>query len=167
MKINKFIFTAIILLGLLLGGLGAGVLLSQQPQSANAAPSTQDTAACADDDNVEHEAEGNFDEDDDGDEVDKCADNEADEENEADESNEVDETDETTASPDQMGITPEEAQAAAEAANPGTKTLAVEIDHMDENGGALIYEVELDNGIDVKVDGNDGTILGTDVRDAN
>ena len=61
--------------------------------------------------------------------------------------------------PDNAGITAEEARAAAEANNPGTKALEVELESDD---GALVYEVELDNGLEVIVDAANGKILGTE-----
>ena len=42
MKINKTIVIVVVLLGLLVGGLGAGVFLSQRPLSVNAAPPAQE-----------------------------------------------------------------------------------------------------------------------------
>jgi hypothetical protein len=50
------------------------------------------------------------------------------------------------------------------AANPGATV--VEVDLEDENG-ALVYEVELDNGLEVMVDASDGTVLGTEQDDAD
>lgn len=93
-----------------------------------------------------------------------------DDENEAeDEAEEADDgaeaVDEADAvAPSNTGITAAEAQAIAEAANPGVATLAVEFDR--ENGVDL-FEVELDNGQDVRVDANTGAILGTKTRDAD
>ena len=55
-------------------------------------------------------------------------------------------------------ITAERAQAAALAAHPGT-VIKTELD--DENG-QLIYSVELDGGVDVKVDAMTGAVLGTE-----
>lgn len=176
MKINKTVAVAIVLVGLLLGGLGAGVFLTQRPTSVNAAPAFQQDTTCPDDDDVQHEAEG---EEDDATEGPDCEGNEANEANEADEANETDEAneangadeadeaneaDEAKALEGQAGITAAQAQSAAEAANPGAKTLAVELDN--ENG-TVIYEVELDNGQDVKVDAKTGNILGADARDAD
>ena len=181
MKINKTIAVAVLLFGLLVGGLGAGVFLTQQPASVNAAPAAQQAVTCTDDDDIQHEADG---EADDATEVDACGENEADDDadtddvqdehedqaddaneaNETEEANEVDEADEAATLQGQAGISADEAQAAVEAANPGTKTLAVELDN--ENG-TVIYEVELDNGTDVKVDATNGNILGTDQRDAD
>jgi uncharacterized membrane protein YkoI len=134
MKINKFIVTIVLLLGLLVGSLGAGVFLSQWYLSANAAPPAQED-----------------DTDDAGDVED-------------DDTNEPDDADEDSVSPDQAGITADQAKAAAEAANSGAK--ALEADLENENG-ALIYEVELDNGLEVQVDANNGNILGADPEDAD
>ncbi len=69
------------------------------------------------------------------------------------EDDQVDEADEAGALQGQTGITAAEAQAAVEAANPGTKTMAVELDNQ--------------NGTDVKVDASNGNILKTEQRDAN
>ena len=66
--------------------------------------------------------------------------------------------------PPQDTITPEEAEAAALAANPGATAIEVELEN--ENG-AQVYEVELDNGLEVMVDANDGTVLGTEQEDAD
>lgn len=70
---------------------------------------------------------------------------------------------EADVSPDQTGITADEARAAAEAANPGTKALEVELEN--ENG-TLVYEVELDNGLEVMVDAANGDIQGTERDEA-
>ena len=77
---------------------------------------------------------------------------------------EDDDGDEANASPDQTGITADEARAAAEAANHGTKALEVELEN--ENG-TLVYEVELDNGLEVMVDAANGNILGTERDEAD
>ena len=58
----------------------------------------------------------------------------------------------------------DEARAATEAASPGTKALEVELEN--ENG-TIVYEVELDNGLDVPVDTANGNILNTEQRDAD
>jgi hypothetical protein len=58
MRINKFIAIAVVLFGLLVGGLGAGVLLSQRPSSVEAAPPAQQDTTCVDDEDGENEAEG-------------------------------------------------------------------------------------------------------------
>jgi len=57
------------------------------------------------------------------------------------------------------GITVEEATAAVLAANPGTQVISVDQDNED---GTSVHEVTLDNGLEVQVDANSGTILGTD-----
>jgi len=69
------------------------------------------------------------------------------------------EADEATALAGLATITPEQAKDAALAANPGATVIKVELDN--ENG-ALVYSVELDNGADVKVDAGNGTVLYTD-----
>jgi len=66
--------------------------------------------------------------------------------------------------PPQATITAEEAKDAALAANPGTAVIQAEL---DDEGGAPVYEVELDSGLDVKVDANSGAILGTEQEDAD
>jgi hypothetical protein len=70
----------------------------------------------------------------------------------------------TPPAPSQATITPEEAKDAALAANPGTAVVQVDL---DDEGGAPVYEVELDSGLDVKVDANSGAILGTEQEDAD
>jgi uncharacterized membrane protein YkoI len=80
--------------------------------------------------------------------------------NEATEVNGQDQSDETT--PASTGITADEAKKIAEQANAGTSTLAVEF---DREGGHDIWEVELDNNLDVKVDAHSGEILLTEQRD--
>ena len=145
MKINKFIAIAVVLIGLLAGGLGAGVWLSQQPLSANAAPPAQQDTTCTDDDDIENEADDE--EDDDLEENETCDDDDADETGEADDDIEHEAENEANVSSDQIGITADEARAAAEAANPGTKALEVELEN--ENG-TIAFEVELDNGLEVE-----------------
>lgn len=56
----------------------------------------------------------------------------------------------------QAGITREEAEAIALAQYPGAKVLATE---MENEGGIQPYEIEIDNGAEVEVDANTGTIL--------
>jgi len=70
----------------------------------------------------------------------------------------------TPPAPSQATITPEEAKDAALAASPGTAVVQVDL---DDEGGAPVYEVELDSGLDVKVDANSGAILGTEQEDAD
>jgi len=75
-----------------------------------------------------------------------------------------DEASEADEAPDQTGITADGARAAAEAANPGTKALGVELEY--ENG-TLVYEVELDNGLEIMLDAANGRILGTERDEAD
>ncbi|MCA9998729.1 MAG: PepSY domain-containing protein [Anaerolineales bacterium] len=69
------------------------------------------------------------------------------------------EADESAALQGQAVTSAAAAKAAAEAANPGAQSIKVELDN--ENG-ALVYSVTLDNGLDVKVDAGDATILHTE-----
>jgi len=64
----------------------------------------------------------------------------------------------------QAKITADEAKNAALAANPGTSVTKVELDN--ENG-ALVYSVELNNGSDAKVDAGNGTVLVTEKADGD
>lgn len=59
-------------------------------------------------------------------------------------------------------ISADDAVAAAITANPGTQAGDVELE--DENGW-LVYDVELSNGLDVKVDAGNGTILATEAEE--
>jgi len=56
----------------------------------------------------------------------------------------------------QAAITQEEAEAIALAQYPGAKVLATELEN---EGGTLLYSVELDNGAEVEVEANTGTVL--------
>jgi uncharacterized membrane protein YkoI len=131
MKINKYLAIAVLLFGLLLGGLAAGVLLSQRPVDVNAAPPAQQEPT--DDAN---EAE----------DVDEAGDVEDDDGSEAGES----------VSPNQAGITADEAITAAET-YAGVKAISVELEN--ENG-QIVYEVEMENRQEVIIDAADGTVLG-------
>jgi len=71
----------------------------------------------------------------------------------------MNEADEAAALQNKAGITAEEAKSSALAANPGTKVSQVELDN--ENG-ILVYGVQLDNGLDVKVDAGNRTVLHTE-----
>lgn len=77
---------------------------------------------------------------------------------EGDEANEADEGEETV-SPDQATISADEAKAAAEKAYPEAKAVAVELEH---ERGQVVYEVELDNGLEVQIDAANGDFLGLD-----
>jgi hypothetical protein len=57
-----------------------------------------------------------------------------------------------------------DAEAAALAANPGATVAKTELD--DENG-CLVYDVELSNGLDVKVDAGNAAILYTEQADGD
>ncbi len=59
-------------------------------------------------------------------------------------------------------ITPNQAQIAALAANPGASALSV---HLEDENGQLVYTVEMISGAEVKVDAGNGKILYTDVTE--
>jgi len=67
-----------------------------------------------------------------------------------------------TASAQQTQLTPDEAKAAAEAASPGAT--ATDID-LEREGGRDVYEVQLDNGMEVELDAATGEILETELED--
>jgi len=69
------------------------------------------------------------------------------------------EAEEAAALQGQAIITAADAEAAALAANPGATVVKSELDN--ENG-VLVYSIELDNGLDVKVDAGDGAVLHTE-----
>jgi uncharacterized membrane protein YkoI len=58
--------------------------------------------------------------------------------------------------PADAAITADEAKAIAEKANPGTAAREVEF---EREGGVDAWEVELDNGVEVRIDPNTGDIL--------
>ena len=149
MKIKKWTIGVLLMAGLLIGGIGAGTFLTGQPGRAAAAPAAQSADPCTEDDDSA-EAPDTEDMDDVEEEV-QCG---PEDENEADEADEM--------APTSLTLTAVQAQQIAEEANPGVATLAVEFDR--ENGHD-IWEVELDNGQDVKVDANSGEILLTETRD--
>lgn len=61
-------------------------------------------------------------------------------------------------------ITADEAKAAVLGAYPGTSAVEVEL---EREHGTLVYEVELDNGLEVLVDANTGTVLGPEQEGAD
>ena len=69
------------------------------------------------------------------------------------------EADESAALTGLATATPEQAKVAALQTNPGATVVKVELDN--ENG-ALVYSVELSNGMDVKVDAGNAAVLYTD-----
>ena len=61
----------------------------------------------------------------------------------------------------QADITQEQAETIALAQYPGAKVVAAELEN---EGGRLIYSIELDNSAEVEVDANDGTVLQGEVE---
>ncbi len=167
MKVNRWTIGVLVMVGLLAGGMLGGIFLAGQTGRAAAAPSAQTTDPCVEDDdsaeaadtedvdNVEEEVQcGPQDEN----EVDEA--NEGQEAQDGSEDAEADTGDEVA--PASTGMTAVQAQAIVEKANPGSSTLAVEF---DRENGKHIWEVELDNGQDVKVDADSGQIILTEARD--
>lgn len=68
------------------------------------------------------------------------------------------EADEASALAGQARISLDQAKAAALAANPGATVVKA---GLDNENGALVYSVELNNGSDVKVDAGSGAVLNT------
>lgn len=154
MKINRWVALAAIAL-LVVGAMGfvsyrvfASTYGSSASQDCGPDTEADDASETAETENADVEECGQEDEVEDGDA------NEIEEVNGQDTSNE--------AASANTGITADEAQAVVEKANLGAGTLAVEF---DREGGKDIWEVELDNGLDVQVDANSGVILKTDQRD--
>jgi len=67
-----------------------------------------------------------------------------------------------SSTPPQATIALEEAKAAALEAYPGNTVVEVEL---ERERGTLVYEVGLDNGLEVLVDASDGTVLGPEQGD--
>lgn len=66
------------------------------------------------------------------------------------------------ASAQQTQLTPDEAKAAAEAVSPGAAATNVDL---EREGGKDVYEVQLDNGMEVELDAATGEILETELED--
>lgn len=62
----------------------------------------------------------------------------------------------------QSQLTPDEARQAAEAVSPGATATDVS---MEREGGLDVYEVQLDNGMEVEIDAATGEILETELED--
>ena len=76
----------------------------------------------------------------------------------------VNETAEAASLAGKAKITAQQAEATALAANPGTTVTKTDL---GEENGTIVYDVELSNGSDVKVDAQSGVMIGTDAPDAN
>lgn len=59
-------------------------------------------------------------------------------------------------------LTPDEAMAAAEDVSPGASATSVEL---EREGSIDVYEVQLDNGMEVEIDAATGEILETELED--
>ncbi len=156
MKINRFIVLAVIAL-LVVGAMGFVTARGLAFVSASLQKQAQVTEA-PDTDNIE-EQDGDQNEAENGPEVEDRdqAGESQDQENEGPDGD----PDQAALQP-QARITAEQAQQAALAANPGATVLETELDN---ETGALIYSVELDNGQSVEVDAGTGQILKTEPAD--
>jgi len=148
MKINRFIALAAIAL-LVVGTMGflsyrANAQTDTLPAASDCGPETEDDAAEAaetgpDTDDIQEEC---------GEQVE-------------DETNDADKPEDDDAVPaGEPTITPEEAEAAALIEFPGAAVVEVELEN---EGGILAYSVEFDDGMEVVVDANDGSIITTEV----
>jgi uncharacterized membrane protein YkoI len=136
------------------------VLGLDQEEGDEAADDTDDVQ-----DEFENEVEdadkaGDVDDVDDAEDADDLDDVQDEVEDESDDANEPDKADEIA--PASTGITSDDARAIAQEAYPGATVLEIEFDRA---GGVEIFEAELDNGSDVRIDAHTGEILGTDIRD--
>ena len=145
MKINKkTIVGSIAGMALMVSAIGGGVALAQAPTTPSAnAPVVQEAQENANDQAQMPSYTGSI-------SVDQA------------QTDGMTEADEVAALQGKTGITAEEAKAAALTANPGTTVSKVELDN--ENG-VLVYSVQLDNGLDVKIDAGNSAILHTEQAD--
>jgi uncharacterized membrane protein YkoI len=90
-------------------------------------------------------------------------DNDADEvKDDGDDANESDQADKVA--PAHTGISASDARTIALKAYPDATVLEIEF---DREGGVDLFEAELDDGTDVKIDAATGAIIGTEVRDTD
>jgi len=153
MKISRLIALAVIAL-LVVGAMGIVTARGMAVKAASHAQQAQSTAA-PDTDNVDEQV-GNQDNTDTGAGVQD--ESQAPGGQEGDKESSGSETDQPVPQ-GQAKITPEQANQAALAANPGGTILKTDLD--DENG-ALVYTVEFTGGLEVKVDAMTGTVLKTE-----
>ena len=151
MKINRFIALAAIAL-LVVAGLGT--IATRSLAKGSQAPIAQ-VADCNQQDDDSAEVQDGPDTDD---VEEQCGDQDTPDDGEEMESESAGDEDAEVAPSGTPAITAEEAQAAALKAQSGT-IVQTELD--DENG-QLVYSVEFDGGVDVKVDAMTGEVLGTE-----
>jgi uncharacterized membrane protein YkoI len=148
MKLNRKAVTILVLVGLFVGSLVAGAAFSGKPGSAAAAPAQQTVPLKTP---VERE----------GDTLQEPPLNGSIPVDEAPTEG-LNDADEAAILQEQAVLSADEAKAAAEAAQPGTKAVKVELESED---GFLVYDVELDNGMELTIDAGDGTVLLTEQED--
>lgn len=163
MKINRFVAMAAIAL-LIIAGMGAVATGSFAKNSHAPAAQSQDcdqqdddsaeVQDAADTDDVELQCgEQNEADDEDGEEAVG-----SDIDNIEEEVGDQNEADEESAPIETPAITAEDAQATAMSAYTGTIVQT----ELDDEDGQLVYSVEFDGGVDVKVDALTGEVLGTE-----
>ena len=156
MKINRFIALTIIAL-LVVGAMG--VISFKVLARPVAAPEIQ-TQPCDQPENDSAEVQDPSDTDDNEGQCGDEEESEADDDDDMADSAEANKAEEQA--PAQTRVTAEQAKSIAELANPGATALAVEF---EREGGRGIWEVELDNGLEVEIDANSGVILGAESVD--
>jgi len=151
MKINRFLALGLIAL-LVIGAIG---VFSQRSLAQSETPTAvEDCSAETEDDGAAEAAETGPDLDD----VQEGCNQE--DENETEDSDRAEEAEDVPSAA--TALTADDAQAIAEAANPGAAALEVEFELED---GVESWEVELDNGQEILVDANSGEILLTRADD--
>jgi len=144
MKVSQRIAGAVTSFALLLGTVGGGVALAQMP-APTAAPTQANVQTQTQKDVQSPSYKGSI--------------TVSQSQNDG-----MSETQEAAALQSQTKISAAQAEAAALAANPGTKVVKSELDN--ENG-ALVYSVQLNNGLDVKVDAGNGQVLHSEQAGAD
>ncbi len=153
MKINRFI--ALLAIAVLVVGV-MGVISYRAFAQGGTNPGSSDCGADTEDDDALEAAETGPDTDDIQDDCGNQSGDETEDVNGTDTDKGADEAGEADTPPADTAISADQAQAAVEKANPGVKVLGVEYEN---DGGAGVWEVELDNGQDVSVDAASGELL--------
>ncbi len=144
MRFSKRMLGAVALAVLLLGNLGFGIVMAQQ-NTADVSPAATQQEEGPNQEDQTPSYDGSI------------AVDQAQHEGMSD-------ADEAAALQGMAAITAEEAKAAAAGASAGATPAAVELDN--ENG-ALVYSVEMSNGLEVKVDAGSGQVLHIEQDDTD
>jgi len=153
MKINRFV--ALLAIAVLIVGV-MGVISSRTFAQGGTNPGSSDCGADTEDDDSVEAAESGPDTDDIQDECGNQSGDDTEDVDGTDTEEDADKAGEVDTPPADTAISADQAQAAAEKANPGVKVLGVEYEN---NGGVGVWEVELENGQDVVVDASSGALL--------